>query len=186
MLRNQVFIDLFFFALRSPAGFSSAPQAGRPSLRSGLCLVSLLREPAASESRRHRPRLVSLRVLRSRFASPCFSPGRQAVPALCRRATCGVSPWRRGARPPRPDFWLARRRSPRTDILFSFNVCGRTLIINRDVSTKVGCIIVAARFIAREKRFIARQTRQGWERLCAGLASLQARNYHTKFCSFCR
>ncbi len=36
-----------------------------------------------------------------------------AVPALCRRAVCAVSPWRRGARPPRSDFRLARRRAPR-------------------------------------------------------------------------
>ncbi len=51
---------------------------------------------------------------------------------------------------------------------FAFNVYSRTLIINPNASTKAGCIIVAARFIAREKRFIARTllSRQGWERLC--------------------
>ena len=61
---------------------------------------------------------VWLRKLRSHFASPCFVAGpATAVPALCRRAVYAVSPWRRGALPPRSDLRLARRRSPRGCLL---------------------------------------------------------------------
>ncbi len=75
----------------------AAPGAGTPGLRPGVCLPSLAAEPLR----------VSLLV-----AGPAT-----AVPALCRRAACGVSPWRRGALPPRSDFRLARRRSPRAFFL---------------------------------------------------------------------
>ncbi len=88
--------------------------------------------------------LVSPRTLRSRL--------RRLLAAL-------------GALPPHSDFRLARRRSPRRAANpqsgFAFNVCSRTLIIDPDIPTKAGYIIVTARFIARTLL-----SRQGWKRLC--------------------
>ena len=79
--------------------------AGSTSLRlpganakAAPCLVPRLREPARLACG---PAFVSLRMLRSRFASPCLSPGRLRRPGFCRRAACDVSPWRIGALPPR-------------------------------------------------------------------------------------
>jgi len=68
-------------SLRLPGAFaeghalscSAASQAGRPSLRSGLCLASQLREPARFA---YGFALVSLRMLRNRYAFPCLPPGR--------------------------------------------------------------------------------------------------------------
>ncbi len=80
----------------------------RPTLLATPCFPSQLREPARFA---YGFALVSPRRLRSpsHFASSvlgllaCRRAG-GAVPALCRRAACGVSPWRRGDLPPRPDY----------------------------------------------------------------------------------
>ncbi len=122
---------------------SAASGAGTLRLRLRVGLPSLAAEPLR----------VSLLV-----AGPAT-----AVPALCRRAAYGVSPWRRGALPPRSDFRLARPRAPRALFLFRYNIFSRGIIINPDVSFKAGCFNVDARFIARTLL-----SRQGWKRLCGG------------------
>ncbi len=156
-----------------------ASQAVRPSLRSGLSLAPRLREPAASVSRRHRPRLVSLptllRNVRDKLrgsgspavclrkggeqspshssranprlvsppapqaigflrpaprAAPCLVPHSRHCYAMCGTSSAspgGLASLLRshprcllaalGARPPRPDYRLARRRSPRAFFL---------------------------------------------------------------------
>ena len=56
-----------FGAAPAPFVLFRAPGAGMLRLRLRVCLPSRLREPAAFKGPRHRPRLVSLRSLRSRL-----------------------------------------------------------------------------------------------------------------------